>query len=1265
MNTIELLSSINQTVKSIADSMKPQNGSGAAATAKLSKGDVVKTADVNPAADTLKTNISKGSITEIVGVLNSLSPSIKNVASLSDKQIANFEKVIKAVVDAVTNLAQISEQNKKAIDSAKSITVLIDNLSSGIKKLPKFVVLAPLATLGIKMSGMVISALISVLNKMSDIKSVSDKVKKLNEMTKAIDSINKVVLKAAALFALCVGLGALVALGPTREILLLGFATLGAVMLTVTAIVLITGLAARAIKSVGAIDAINTIMNVVFKATLLIAVCMGLGFILANVATRDMLIAGLIVLGGVLITVTAIILLTGLAGKVIKSVGAFQALKDIMTLTLASVLLVALCFGLGMAIEAMGGWDPLFKGLITVGGTLIMLGAIFFLIGLVAKTALNAETLKGMGMVLLLTFGAMAVIVAAKFLGDMIVKDYASVLAGLGSVTGVMLALIGIGYLAGSVLGSAQQGILALGLMELMAVGAAGVVGAIMLLDHLKTEWGITWGDLYLDLLAIVGVIGAFALLGLGFTQIVGYVLPGIVALIPVEIMAAGAIGIAHLLVNLHKVKEDAGLSWIDLELDVLGLSLVLGTFGALAGVFGLIAAPVLLGSLALLPVELMTVGVIGIAHLLINLHNKAVESGVEFQELEKDVLWMSAIMGTFGVLAGAMALLIIPIAIGTPGMVAVAGFSALAIGVVSSIVNLSKAIDEAGGAEKLAKVLSNDIPMVLKNINSDNFSVDMSILKMLGLSAKYLVMAGLVTSVLTVVESISKIAQMVGIIDEQGRISPILKIDDNGNITYGEPVDLVNVSSLISGAVKSFVENCQYSFEDVKAMWNAAEIFNVLGMIVDPVAKFVDMLTGYKEAGDGMLAKVTIDEQGNVKVGQAVNIGEVSRLVANAVSIFVTELYKKENTEKWAEIIYGDRTFFEGLFGQTNKRADSVREIAGVLGVIMDPIVKFIDMVTSLEADGTGLSKIIVDKDGNVKSGTKVDVMKVATNVANVLTYFVEKIYGGLGKIDANASIVGTMNAEKLIKPLQNVVKLAQDLTNDNVNEEKINVNTAAIVNYMTSVGGTLLAFNAETLDPVIASLEKIITLSKGMTSVDGQKILVNSKNITTFMKDVVQKEYKTSTETVNKFAESITTLKKSFKNLDDVLIKDDAKRKKALDDFIKRVKELLTEMKEAKESMDSFNSMLDKTASYTSSPRNAVYQQPEPAQQTNLTPYAPATVNNDVNVNNNQGVSLTPDEIATAMKKALMDLKLTPTSQYTGDNIIEALKSLSFDVD
>ena len=54
-------------------------------------------------------------------------------------------------------------------------------------------------------------------------------------------------------------------------------------------------------------------------------------------------------------------------------------------------------------------------------------------------------------------------------------------------------------------------------------------------------------------------------------------------------------------------------------------------------------------------------------------------------------------------------------------------------------------------------------------------------------------------------------------------------------------------------------------------------------------------MLTGYKESGDGMLAKITIDQQGNVKVGQAVKVADVASMVANAVSTFVSELYKKK----------------------------------------------------------------------------------------------------------------------------------------------------------------------------------------------------------------------------------------------------------------------------------------------------------------------------------------------------------------------------------
>ena len=92
--------------------------------------------------------------------------------------------------------------------------------------------------------------------------------------------------------------------------------------------------------------------------------------------------------------------------------------------------------------------------------------------------------------------------------------------------------------------------------------------------------------------------------------------------------------------------------------------------------------------------------------------------------------------------------------------------------------------------------------------------------------------------------------------------------------------------------------------------------------------------------------------------------------------SSFVSELYKKENTENWAELIYGDRTFFERLLGKTNKRADSVREVAGVFGAIVEPICIFVDMVSSLMPGTNGtLRKIFIDKDGKIQTGPEVDV--------------------------------------------------------------------------------------------------------------------------------------------------------------------------------------------------------------------------------------------------------------------------------------------------
>lgn len=1189
-NTIDILSSINITVKEIAKSMAPQNGSGEAAIAKLSKGNVTTNADVNPAADVAKPNISKANIGDIISVLNTLSPSVLNIAKLSRSQIKRFTKVLDSIIKSVNKLSECAKNNKDAVDNVKIIIESFDILNDSVGKGTGLVVKAPIATLGLKLANDTIKAIDAILTTVSKMSNVNDRIKKLNNITKAIDPLIKVVTKAALLVGLCMGLGLLLMVGPTK----------------------------------------------------------------------DLIIGGLLVLGAVLLTTTAIILLTGLAGKLIKGVGAFAALKSIMALTLASVLLVAVCFGLGMAIEAMGGWKSLLYGLGVLGAALITLSVVFLIVGKTGKVATSPEIIKSYAGIFALTIASMILIVGAKYLGDYATEHYESILIGFGHVVGTMLALVGIGWVATKVLSSSTQAMIALAALEGLTLGAMALVWAARQLSDITKGYEV-------DILAAIGlsmsIITAFGLLAAAANFILPEILLGAVALIPVELLIVGAIGVTRLLINLHNIKEDAGINWLDLELDILGVSSIVGTFGLLAAAFGLIITPVLLGSLALVPVELLMVGVIGISHLLINLHNTITEAGISFMDLEKDVLGMSMIMGTFGVLAGAMALLVIPIALGTPGMLAVAGFSILVIGVIHSIVNISKAIEKAGGADKIAQTLSVGVPAILKNINSDNFSVDMGFLTIVKMMAKYSLLADLVTSILTVAESISKIAQITGIVDDAGKIRQILSIDkETGEVRYGEPVDIKNLATVIAQTVKAFVENSQYSFEEVRNMYNARTIFEVLSTITEPISKFVEMLTGFTTGDDpNTLSTVTIDEKGEVKIGKPVNINDVAVVIAGAISSFVSELYKKENTENWAELIYGDRTFFEGLFGKTNKRADSVREVAGVLGVIVEPICKFVDMVSSLMPGANGtLRKIFIDNDGKIKIGPEVDVKRTGNVIAELITSFVTAVYKNSDQWK-NIKFVGGMSLEKLLKPLNDMVKSATEMSGKKINADFIRSNTDAIVYFNSQLVTSLLSIDTEIVNGKVAVIKSILNVAGGISNLSSERILSNSKSIVSFMTDVVDNKIPKSKPTVDAFTKSIENLKKSFKDLDTILIKDDDKRNKALDEFEKRIKAVVEDVNGGKNAIESLNNLIKNAQTYK------VPEYTTPAPQYQQTPQIPGIPNNTT-VNqqvNTQSTQIDYGKLAEAIVNSLKTLTLKPIINGAPDDAMSVKINNGFTID
>ena len=181
-NTIDILSSINITVKEIAKSMAPQNGSGEAAMSKLSKGNVTTNADVNPAADVAKPNISKANIGDIISVLNTLSPTVLNIAKISRSQINRFTKVLDTIIKSVNKLSECAKNNKDSVSNVKIIIESFDILNDSVGKGSGLVIKAPIATLGLKLVNDTIKAIDAILKTVSKMSNVNDRIKKLNKI---------------------------------------------------------------------------------------------------------------------------------------------------------------------------------------------------------------------------------------------------------------------------------------------------------------------------------------------------------------------------------------------------------------------------------------------------------------------------------------------------------------------------------------------------------------------------------------------------------------------------------------------------------------------------------------------------------------------------------------------------------------------------------------------------------------------------------------------------------------------------------------------------------------------------------------------------------------------------------------------------------------------------------------------------------------------------------------------------------------------------
>lgn len=981
-STIEILTSINKSVSTIVTYMSPKNGDTArAATAKLNTGNVA-----SGEGDGLKKNLKLSTIKEFIDLISGIPAPIKAVARLSGKTMKNFKTVMEDLAGIVIELDKAGKKvNKKNIENALNP---INQIVSINKSFAMMLLVAPVAILGVMMTYPLIIMYIGLL---------------------------KIIEK----------------FGNRKE----------------------TNNALR-----GMMHSIHLMMRVLIEGMLLVGLCIALGALIFKGDGKKLLLQGLLVLGATMIALTAIIILTGLAGRIVRATGAINGVKEIMLLALASFFLVGLCIAFGALMKG-DMWALLGNGFAVLGATLIALTVMVLMVGLVAKFTQKTGAIKNVAIIIGVTLATMGIIVAASYLGKFVIKNYKTMSTGLLWTGLVLTAIVAVAWGAGKLASKAKKGAIALAIIEGVALGAMLLIFlAAKLSDKIKDRYG----EISVAMLMVMGVITAFGLLAAAASLIAPEILAGTVAIGAVTLMAIAATRAVGKIIELDKKKEEAKMSW---------------------------------------------------------------------EQLGNDVLAINALIGIFGLTAAAFSLLTVPILIAMPAIALTMRFAKKSMGVIKDLLELTVAMDKAGGASRLKKTISQDIPSILKGFKKENFKIDMSLKDIWQLNNKYSALARLARHFLSTAEVVSKIAN-IGTMTEGGLLKPVLAVNkETGEIIYGDPVDIVGVATVICDTMKVFVESMNYSFEDVSRIANGAMVFQMIGSITTPISSLIQMLTGYVGGEDKdnnyTLTPVSIDSNGKVQYGAPVPVKKTAEAIASAITVFVAELFSEQNASKWSEYVYGDRTTWQKIWGKTNNKVSSVKEIGGILGLFISPVADFVECLSKFEAGEAGHLKLVtIDQNGKPQSGGDVDVAAIAKTLGEGVSTFVAEIF----KIQESNKKVDCAYMESICKCVGSLNKTFSDLANNkNIDTERLSEiykNFDKGSESILRVGGSIKSFDnviykekenrKKTIEELAESIENLLAKFK---DIEGVATLNNLLNTLSSM----------NTDKINENVDAINTKAKS----------------------------------------------------------------------------------------------------------------------------------------
>lgn len=834
------------------------------------------------------------------------------------------------------------------------------------------------------------------------------------------------------------------------------------------------------------------------------------------------------------------------------------------------------------------GTDPVLFGLTVAGMAGIIIGA-----GYLARLASRQQNsiVKG-AVALLLCEGVIAG--SAIVLGAVVTLANYAQSTGWDQITYTLLAMTSIIVLGGLLAAAATAtqtfivpGIPAVFMIEGLMLGSAVALGSVILVANKAKELGdgdilIGWARVGETLIAMTATLGLFAGIAALFTFMLPVVTIGMPAAAATVVFALGASLAVGTVLRLAKKMEEVDHP----EDDIKKINPMLWALGDVAGI-AILGIPTwalgTVGFAAMLPMlASMTLAGLGLIKVKKSMTNAGIENVEELGEFAKGFTKVFT-FENFN----------LPIGLGETTKL-IAKYTLLRPvfnGMRKLTASLSSLVSSIGGMDddgRIVPILGKDSsgkpiygkPVDMAKVSRNIVDAIKTFSEILTTDiAKFAFADNTIKGIEAlgkILDPVSKFADALSSFEAggPGKIRAI-RFNDKGVMINTPFVDVSAVAGTIASAIETFVDTLFGA--DTTSSWmtamtsgyevimskngkkvlgekraNAEIAMGVLSMIIDPVSNFVDTLMKFLDGDGENLVVPEYDKDGNIKSTRKVNVGNIAKIIAGAVSTFANTLFGPETAKGWIDIITSGAQYVSTK-KETTYQESPVQKAMGSLGTLLEPVVSFANMLAMFGEAGESGKLIVYDKDG--KSHT-VDVVNAASSIASAVTNFITELSSSLNNKEQldfltnntetisalfksfgdNVSSITNIDDKDLDKKLKGVASIFDFI----MEKANIKLDTDSLVNNLNKLNSPLTTFINSFIQISTNDLGKNIdtfsTSLKGFSSsIDGIKKVVgesNASSINDFIKNLFGK-----TAFTNEDFEGLDVLNNKFKDYDEIL--------------------------------------------------------------------------------------------------------------------------------